>query len=145
VQAQDSFLVPCAGRDRRDVERGSIGCEKRLRRADGIQLLEYLALEIEFFRRRFDDQSRSVAVFQACRHVKTIERFLLLLRSNPAAFPAAFQKTLHTSQTGIDEFLLDVVNNRFESRLGGDLRDPSAHGAGAEDGDFFGFVSHDNL
>ena len=30
--------------------------KKRLRRADGIQLLEDIALEIEFFRRRFDDQ-----------------------------------------------------------------------------------------
>ena len=56
-----------------------------------------------------------------------------------------FRKLLHPAQAGVDEFLLDVVDNRFEARLGGDLRDPGAHGAGAEDGDFFGFVSHDKF
>src|SRR5437773_705961 len=38
--------------------------------------------------------------------------------------------------------MLDVVNNRLEAGLSGDLGNTRAHGAGAEDGDFFRFVGH---
>ena len=71
--------------------------------------------------------------------------FLFLFGGQPAARATSLQKSSHAIQAGVDKFLLDVVNSRFEARLGGDLRDPGAHGAGAEDGDFFGFVSHNNL
>ena len=54
-----------------------------------------------------------------------------------AALAAALEKVFDFAQAGVDELLLDVVDESLEAGLGGDLRDSRAHGAGAEDGDFF--------
>ena len=112
--------------------------------ADGVQLLEDVALEFEFFRRRLDHQRRSP--WQSSRlvdGVKAVENFFFLLGADLAALAAAFEKILHFPHAHVDELLLDIVEESLKAGLGGDLGDARAHGAGAEDGDFFSFVSHD--
>src|SRR5581483_10614500 len=105
MQAEHALLLARGRGDGGDVERGSVRSEQSLRRAERIELLEDLALELEFFRRRFDDQVGLLAIFQADRRAKAIQGFLFLLGGDPAALAAALQKILHPADAGIDEFL----------------------------------------
>ena len=82
-----------------------------------------------------------LAVVEARAGVKTAEDFLFLFGADLAALAAALEKVFDFPQAGVDELLLDVVDESLEAGLGGDLSDPRAHGAGAEDGDFFSWLA----
>src|SRR5262245_41504428 len=145
MQAKNSFLVLRRGADGRNAERRGVAREQCIRLADGIQLLEDVALQFELLGSGFDDQTASFAILKLGGRAETVEDLLFLFRGQFAAVAAASGKTLHPVKAGIDEFLLDVVDERLKTGLSGDLGDARAHRARAEDGDFFGLVSHRKL
>ena len=67
---------------------------------------------------------------------------MFLFGADLAALAAALEKVFDFSQAHVDELLLDVIDEGLEAGLSGDLSDSRAHGAGAEDGDFFTWIGH---
>ena len=74
--------------------------------------------------------------------MKSAEDFLFLFGADLAALAAALEKVFDFPQADVDELLLDVIDEGLEAGLSGHLGDSRAHGTGAEDGNFFGWVGH---
>ena len=74
--------------------------------------------------------------------MEPIEDLGFRFRGDFTSFPAALEKTADAAQTRVDELLLDVIQERLETRLRRHLGDARPHGAGANDADFFYLVTH---
>src|ERR671919_1577193 len=125
-----------------NAERRRVACKQRLWLADAVELLENIALQLESFRCRFDDQRRVLAVFKTGTGTEAVKNFTFLFGRQLSPVAAAAQEASNTIQSRVDKFLLDVVHESFETGLCGNLSDPGAHRAGAEDGNLFSFVGH---
>ena len=86
--------------------------------------------------------AQPLVVIQTRAGVKALEDFRFLFGADLAALAAALEKAFDFPHAHVDELLLDIVEESLKAGLGGHLGDARAHGAGAEDGDFFIWVGH---
>src|SRR4029453_9881218 len=97
---------------------------------DRAQRGEQLALELEALRRRLDDQ---VAADQPAELLDRRDRARLALQA--ALGPPAREAGGDVGEGALARVVEGVVEQRAGARRGGELRDPGAHGPGADDAD----------
>src|SRR3990172_10255397 len=142
MQPQDPLRMLRARGNRGYGERRCVGGDEGFRAADGVELFENVALQLEYFRGRFNNQSVARKIFKLRRAVQPVKDLLLFFGANLSPFAATFEKGADPAQTGVDELLLDVVQERLKAPLRRHLRDAGAHGAGADNSNCFIVISH---
>ena len=131
--------APGVGRragDRGDRDRGGVGREHGARR-DLAQGREELALELEALGRGLDDEPRLRQVGQLGRG-----RDLARLALQAALRPPALEAVGDLLQAALARLGHGVVQQRARARRGRELRDPGAHGPGADDADDLWHPAH---
>ena len=99
---------------------------------------EQLALELEALGRRLDDQAAAGQPAELRRPPATVARLAL----EAALRPPALEAVGDLGQAALARLVDGVVQQRAGARRGGELRDPGAHGPGADDADRLGHCAH---
>jgi len=136
VHAHDAPGVGRRAGDRGDRDRGGVGGQHGAR-GDLAQGGEELAFELEALGGRLDDQSGCGQLVELGRRGD-----LAGLALQTALRAPALEAVGDLGQSALARLGHGVVQQRARARGGGELRDPGAHGPGADDTDDLGHPAH---
>src|SRR6266508_1397897 len=135
VHADDTLrMFGCFG-DLGNGQRRGVRGENRVRACQTIELGKDLALELELFEHRLDDEVALGEIAERGGELEAAERRIAICHGQSALLDGARQITLDRRASALPELVAHLATDRVESRLDAHLRDAGAHRPEADDPD----------